>query len=91
MYGQYLKRSPADNILELDHVQKIQSVQQYGCNLLKYSIYSPNNVSELILVLTAKESIVSIADIQGYFRKYTENMFQQYYHTSRTEPIYAIL
>ena len=87
VYAQYLKRSPADNILELDHVQKIQSVQQYGCNLLKYSIYSPNNVSELILVYTTKESIVSIANLQGYFNKYTETMFQQYYHTSRIEPM----
>ena len=87
VYAQYLKRSPTGNIPELDHVQKIQSVQQYGCNLLKYSIYSPNNVSDLILVLTAQESIVSIADIQGYFNKYTETMFQQYYHKSRTEPM----
>ena len=87
VYVQYLKRSPAGNIPELDHVEKIQSVQQNGCNLLKYSIYSPNNVSDLILVLTAQESIVSIANIQGYFNKYTETMFQQYYHTSRTEPM----
>ena len=87
VYAQYIKRSSADNIPELDHVEKIQSVQQYGCNLLKYSIYSPNNVSELILVLTAQESIVSIANLQGYFYKYTETMFQQYYHTSRIEPM----
>ena len=86
VYGQYIRRLSADNIPELDHVQKIQSAQQYGCNLLKYSIYSPN-VSDLILVLTAQESMVSIADIQGYFNKYTETMFQQYYHTSRTEPM----
>ena len=87
VYGQYLKRSLADNIPELDHVQKIQSVQQYGCNLLKYSIYSHNNVSKLILVLTTQERIVSIANLQGHFSKYTETMFQQYYHTLRIEPM----
>ena len=68
MYAQYLKKSltDVDNQLELIPSQKIQSTMQYGCNWLKYTIHSPNNIPELILVLTAHETI-SIADVHDSF------------------------
>ena len=60
VYAQYLNRSHSGNLIELDHSEKMQSVTQYGCNLLKYTIYSPNNVFKLILVLTAQKTAVYI-------------------------------
>ena len=87
VYAQYLKKSHTDNLLELDVSQKIQSAAQYGCNWLNYTIYSPSNKSELILVLTTQETIVSIANIQGFFTDYTKSLLREFYHTSRIEPI----
>ena len=73
MYAQYLKKSPTDSLLELDVSQKIQSAAQYGCNRLNYTVYSPSNKSELILVLTIQETIVSIANIQVFFYQLHKN------------------
>ena len=87
VYAQYLKNSPTDNLLELDVSQKIQSVGQRGCSWLNYTIYSPKNKSEVILVLTTQETIVSIANIQGFFTDYTKALLQEFYHTPRIEPM----
>ena len=87
VYAQYLNRSPTDNLLELYQSQKIKTVTQYECSLLKYTIYSPNNVSELTLVLTTQEIVVSIANIQGFFSENTAALLQQFYPTSRNKPM----
>ena len=88
VYAQYLKKSLTDNQLELNPSQKVQSTTQYGCNWLKYTIYSPNNVSELTLVLTAHETVISITDVQDYFSNHSKALVQQFYHTPRFEPIF---
>ena len=87
VYVQYLKRSLTDKLLELEHSQNVQSVTKHGCNLLNYTIYCPNNVSEIILILTAPKTIVSVDNIRVIFIKHIEALLQQFYHTSRIEPI----
>ena len=87
VYAQYRKKSPTDNQLEINLSQKIQSTTQYGCNWLKYTIYSPN-VSELTLVLTAHETVVSIADIQDFLNNQSKALLQQFYHKPRIEPMF---
>ena len=87
VYAQYLKRSSTDYLLQLDVPQKIQSVKKEDCTILKYSIYSPNNVSKLILALTAQNTVLSNANIQDTFNNNTKTSLQQFYHTSRIEPL----
>ena len=86
IYAQYLKRSPTDNLLELDVSQKVQSVVQNRCNKLSYTLFPPKGVTELILVLTVEGTIVS-SESNQIFSKQPKSLLQQYYHTSRTQPL----
>ena len=86
VYAQYLKKFPRDNLLQLGPSENIQSVTQKSCNQLSYTLFSPNNISDLILVLTADETIVSSENIQ-IFPNQTKLLLQQSYHTSRIEPM----
>ena len=86
VYAQYLKKFPRDNQLQLGSSENIQSVTQNSCNKLSYTLFSPNNISDLILVLTADETIVSSENIQ-IFPNQTKLLLQQSYHTSRIEPM----
>ena len=86
VYAQYLKRSPTDNLLELNISQKVQSVTQNSCNKLSYTLFSPNSITELILVLTVDETIVSSPSYQ-IFPNRTKLLFQQFYHTSKIQPL----
>ena len=85
VYAQYLKRSPTDNLLELDVSQKIQTVTQKRCNRQSYTLFSPINIRELILVLTVDETVVSSEN--QIFSNQTKSLLQQSYHTSRIEPL----
>ena len=86
VYAQYFKRSHTDNLLELDGSQKVQSVTQKSCNKLSYTLFSPKDITNLILVLTAEETVVS-SEYNQIFSKDTKSFFQQTYHTSRVQPL----
>ena len=86
VYAQYLKRSHTDNLLELDGSQKVQSVTGKGCNKLFYTLFSPKHITNLILVLTVEETVVS-SEYNQIFSNQTKSLFQQSYHTSRFQPL----
>ena len=86
VYAQYFKRSHTDNLLELDGSQKVQSVTQKSCNKLSYTLFSPKDITNLILVLTAEETVVS-SEYNEIFSNQTKSLFQQSYHTSRFQPL----
>ena len=86
VFAQYLKRSPTDNLLELDISQKVQSVTQKSCSKLSYTLFSPSSVTELILILTVDEIIVSSQNNQT-FSNQTQSLLQQFYNTSRIQPL----
>ena len=86
VYAQYLKKLPRDNQLQLGPSENIQGVTQKSCNKLSYTLFSPNNVSHLTLVLTADEIVVSNEIIQ-IFPNQTKLLLQQSYHTSRIDPM----
>ena len=71
----------------MSHKKFKVSHNNYGCNWLTYTIYSPNNVSELILVLTSHETVMSVANSRISFSNHTKALLQQFYHTSRIEPM----
>ena len=86
VYAQYFKRSHRDNLLELDDSQKVQSVTQKSCNKLFYTLLSPKDITNLILVLTVEETVVS-SEYNQMFSSQTKSLFQQSYHTSRFQPL----
>ena len=86
MFAQYLKRSPTDNLLELNISQKVQSVTQKSCSKLSYTLFSPSFVTELILILTVDEIVLTSENNQAYSNK-TKLLLQQCYHTSRIQPL----
>ena len=86
VYAQYFKRSHTDNLLQLDGSQKVQSVTQKSCNELFYTLFSPKDITNLILVLTVEETIVS-SEYNQIFSNQTKSLFQQSYHTSRVQPL----
>ena len=86
VYAQYFKRSHTDNLLELDGSQKVQSVTQKSCNKLFYTLSSPKDITNLILVLTVQETVVS-SEYNQIFSNQTKSLFQQFYHTSRFQPL----
>ena len=86
VYAQYFKRSHTDNLLELDGSQKVQSVTQKSCNKLFYTLFSPKDITNLILVLTVEETVVS-SEYNQIFSNQTKSLFQQSYHTSRFQPL----
>ena len=86
VYAQYLKRSPTDYLLKLSISQKVQSVTPKSCNKLSYTLFSPNSVTELILVLTAERTILSSKNNQTYSNQ-TKSLLQQFYHTSRIQTL----
>ena len=86
VYAQYLKRSHTDNLLELDESQKVQSVTQKSCNKLFYTLFSPKDITNLILVLTVEETVAS-SEYNQFFSNQTKFLFQQSYHTSRLQPL----
>ena len=86
VYAQYFKRSHTDNLLELDGSQKVQSVTQKSCNKLFYTLFSPKDITNLILVLTVEETVVS-SEYNQMFSNQTKPLFQQSYHTSRFQPL----
>ena len=86
VYAQYFKRSRTDNLLELDGSQNVQSVTQKSCNKLFYTLFSPKNITNLILVLTVEEIVVS-SEYNQIFSNQTKSLFQQSYHTSRFQPL----
>ena len=73
--------------MQLGVSQRFQSTTKYGCTLLNYTIYSPNDVSELTLVLTAHENDISIINILDSFSNHSKALFQQFYRTPRIEPL----
>ena len=75
-----------NNLLELDGSQKVQSVTQKSCNKLFYTLSSPKDITNLILVLTVQETVVS-SEYNEIFSKQTKSLFQQSYHTSRFQPL----
>ena len=79
VYAQYFKRSRTDNLLELDGSQKVQSVTQKSCNKLFYTLFSPKDITNLILVLTVQETVVS-SEYNEIFSNQTKSLFQQSYH-----------
>ena len=87
VYAQYLKKSLTENLLKLEHSQNVQSVAKHSCNLLNYTIYCPYNMSEIILILTSKKTILSIYNIRVILSKHVETLLQQFYQTSRIESI----
>ena len=86
VYAQYFKKSHTDNQLELDGSQKVQSVTQKSCNKLFYTLFSPKDITNLILVLTVEETVVS-SEYNQMFSKQTKSLFQKSYHTSRFQPL----
>ena len=86
VYAQYFKRSHTDNLLELDGSQKVQSVTQKSCNKLFYTLSSPKDITNLILVLTVQETVVS-SEYNEIFSNQTKSLFQRSYHTSRFQPL----
>ena len=86
VYAQYLKRSHTDNLLELDGSQKVQSVTQKSCNKLFYTLFSPKDVTNLILVLTVQKTVVS-SEYNQIFSNKTKSLFQQSYRTSGFQPL----
>ena len=86
VYAQYFKRSHTDNLLELDGSQKVQSVTQKSCNKLFYTLSSPKDITNLVLVLTVQETVVS-SESNEIFSNQTKSLFQQFYHTSRFQPL----
>ena len=86
VYAQYLKRSHTENLLELDGSQKVQSVTGKSCNKLFYTLFSPKDITNLILVLTVEETVVS-SEYNQIFSNQTKSLFQQSYHTSRFQPL----
>ena len=86
VYAQYFKRSHTDNLLELDGSQKVQSVTQKSCNKLSYTLSSPKDITNLILVLTVQKTVVS-SEYNEIFSNQTKSLFQRFYHTSRFQPL----
>ena len=86
VYARYFKRSHTDNLLELDGSQKVQSVMPKSCIKLFYTLFSPKDITNLILVLTAQETVVS-SEYNQIFSNQTKSVFQQFYHTSRFQPL----
>ena len=86
MYAQYLKKASIDNRFQLDSSQKIQSVTQYSCNRLRYTIFSLPKLYEVLLILTAQETVVSSENIQ-LFPNQTQSLLKKSYRTSKIEPV----
>ena len=86
VYAQYFKRSHTDNLLELDGSQKVQRVTRKSCNKLFYTLFSPKYTTNLILILTVEETVVS-SEYNQIFSNQTKSLFQQFYHTSRFQPL----
>ena len=59
---------------------------QESCNKLSYTLFSPKAITELILILTVKETIVS-SENNPIFSRQTKSLLQQSYHTSRVQPL----
>ena len=80
VYAQFLSRSFPRSTSQLESWQKVQTVTQNSCNHLDYTIFSQNEGSEAVLVLTAQDSYV--ADI--FTNKETESSIHEWEVTYRT-------
>ena len=80
VYAQFLLNSPDDkDTTNLGTSQTLQSVGQYSCNILNYTIYS--NLSETVLVLTAHERVVSDLSSTDFIEK-SLTVWEHYYNIS---------
>ena len=78
VYAQFLLDSPDDkDAANLGTSQTIQTVGQYSCNILNYTIYS--NLSEIVLVLTVHKRPST------YFDEKTLTLWEDFYHISENK------
>ena len=89
VYAQFLQKMITYGSPQSESWQRIQGVTQEKCNHLEYTIFSPHNVSEVVLILTAdnrrvpflvnKESTVTN---EGWWKD-----LEDIYHTSALQPM----
>ena len=59
VYAQFLRKSTPESTIYLKSTQRDQNVNQHSCNSLHYTIFSMNENSQQMLVLTAQDIYVS--------------------------------
>ena len=86
VYAQFLQRSATETSPQLETWQMIQHVTQEKCNVLHYTIFSPGDVPEAVLVLTTDNRNVS--QFPTHNNKYKEIWnLERVYSTSQLDSI----
>ena len=81
VYAQFLHKSTPENIVHLKASQVVQNTSHNYCNPLQYTIFSMNEDSHHICVLTVQDIYVS--ETQNNFKMAFETL-QRFYHASKT-------
>ena len=85
VYAQFLQRSAAESSPQLETWQTTQSVTQEKCNFLKFTIFSKNERSHSVLVLTTTTVEVTPLSMKSNFTK-DEHFWSLFYHTTLLDP-----
>ena len=89
VYAQFLQQESTDISPQLGPWQRIQSVTQERCNNLEYTIYSSDDMSEAVLILTVNNEKVPFLNNKGSTEtsEWRWKDFEDIYHTSSLEPM----
>jgi len=78
VFAQFLHRSTAENSPQLDTWQATQDVIQEKCNTLNFTIFSKNETSDSVLVLTATKEEITQFFINADFTEDEEKIIQHF-------------
>jgi len=89
VYAQFLQKLGDDYSPQLGTEQEIQDITQEKCSHINYTIYSPGDMSEAVLILTTDSrrvsQFVTYTDFEGYRGREGGSAYKKYNGTAPTE------
>ena len=82
VYAQFLQKLGDDYSPQLGTEQEIQDITQEKCSHINYTIYSPGDMSEAVLILTTDSRRVSQFVTYTDFEEYTKWALERFYNVN---------
>ena len=82
VYAQFLQNTATNGSPQVDTGQRVQFVMHEKCNHLKYTIFSPGDMSEAVLILTIDNRKVSQVVTADAYEDRTDQGLEVIYHVN---------